>query len=645
MKRLLLFIVCSICAISFAHSQSVKTKTLNVEVGVYHASLTYPYYEDENGNYMKHGVAKISSNDTYRDDDGTRNYKMSGFATFTKGQLDGAFSIKFTISGHVWNSARGIWTDGSRSLSIKGAFKNGLPDGHWIGEGIYNGFGGYKQDYPDKMDVVYKDGHIAGAFDYVYSNSFGFLLKGKGQTDKDGYYTDKSTLWGCGDETEITCKNKWLVQELTRGTNGEVKDRYDFGEVRLKALDSIVLGCQTEQQILEEYGFFGADIRYNICSGACPEGFFRNMFATEFEELTGLSIMDIQFDRVKYRFLADVGWTVLNSAIVDSLVNNSYITEYSSKLDTTLDEYVSLNYLDYPIMHYFNLGHRKYLVLDKSISLYDSLVTRYNEKISEKIEECELAKRREILKNLRDNISSSINEGTFKRYVPDSIRTHCEKVINSKIIADTLLEKVPIVIVEFECYLGANKACKLYRGYIKQRYSMDSCALFEAKVTKDIRVLVQKAKENEATMVQWKQIKDYKDIMALYSEKSEKYNLAPDYSTLQAQNEYLPTITAVVEEQDGFIRFLKLRDTIAVNHVQISNNSKPYKNIAKAYSSLYKSFILSYNTSVADETRLQEYIHLQEKFISLLSKDASNINTEMKGIKEPQVVRNYIEKL
>lgn len=658
MKRISLVVLCSVCATFFAHAQSVKTQmqTQNVSIGVFNASLTYPYYEDSNGNYVKHGVANISSNSTYRDNDGTQIYKMSGSATFAHGKLDGAFHIKYTMNGHVWNRSRRIWTDGSRTLSIKGGFKNGLPDGHWTGEGIFDGFGGYKQDFPDKIDVTYKDGILVGTFDYIYISTNGGLFEGKGKTDTEGYYDGKCILLGCGidgrDNTkiELTCKNQWLVLDLQRNTNGEVKERYDFGETRQMALDSIVSGDLTEREVFERYDFVSTDQRYTYCGdihGAYPEGFLYSFFTDEFQALTGIMWGDIKFDGGKYRFLRDEKWIRLNQNIVDSILLNSSITANSYEFNPGLTEYSK----GYPGIYCFYFDNQKYMVSEQSLSLYDSLKIKYNAKIVEKKEEYRLAQQKKDLEDFKRGIKNRIeSKYLYSELIPDSVlHQFGEPTSYRKIVADTLSEGDPVVILEFEWHCLENDIYKQYRLYIrKTNYNevIDSCILVEPEVTKNIRSQVRKAEENEAIIAKYSQNKAYKDIVSLYLKRSDGYDLTPNYKTsIKAQTDYLQVITGIVTEQDAFIRFLRLREQLTTNHTEIMSMAKPYKNITKAYSSLYKSFVLSYNQTTADENRLKEYIHLQEKLISSLAKDASQLDAGFKGIKDTMEIKRYIEKL
>ena len=642
-----------------AYAQSVKTQmqTQNVSIGAFNASLTYPYYEDSNGNYVKHGVANISSNDTYRDDDGTQIYKMSGSATFAHGKLDGAFHIKYTMSGHVWNRSRRIWTDGSKTLSIKGGFKNGRPDGHWIGEGTYDGFLGYKQDFPDKIDVTYKDGILVGTFDYIYINSNGGLFEGKGKTDTDGYYDGKCILLGCGiagkenTKIELTCKNQWLVLQLSRSTDGEVKERYDFGETRQKALDSIVSGELTEQEVFERYGFVSTDQQYTYCwdtKGAEPEGFLYSNFPTEFQKLTGIPVEDIRFDGGKYRFLRDEKWIRLNQNVVDSILLNTSITANSYEFDSKLIEYSK----NYPDIYYFYFDNQKYMVSEQSLSLYDSLKIKYNAKIAEKKEAYRLAQQKKDMEDFKTSVTNRIKSEDFYYYlnVPDSVvQQFGEPTSYRKIVTVTLSEGNPMAVLEFEWHCLADDIYKQYRLYIKKtNYDevIDSCILFETEVTKNIRSQVRKAKENDAIIAKYSQNKVYKDIISLYLKKSDGYNLTPDYKTsIKTQTDYLLVITRIVTEQDAFIRFLKLREQLTINHTEIMGATKPYKNTMKAYSSLYKSFVLSYNQTIEDEYRLKEYIHLQEVLISSLTGDALQLDAGIKGIKDPMEIRKYIEKL
>lgn len=659
MKRISLVVLCSVCAMISAHAQSVKTQmqTQNVSIGLFNASLTYPYYEDSNGNYVKHGVANISSNSTYRDDDGTQMYKMSGSATFAHGKLDGTFHIEYTMSGHVWNHSLRIWTNGSKTLSIKGGFKNGLPDGHWTGEGTYDGFGGYKQDFPDKIDVTYKDGILIGTFDYIYISNNGGLFEGNGKTDTDGYYDGKCILLGCEEKIELTCKNRWLVLQLLRGTNGEVKERYDFGETRQKAIDSLVSGDLTEQEVFERYGFVGADHQYTYCwntRGACPEGFLYGNFPTEFQKLTGISVEDIKFDGGKYRFLRDEKWIRLNQNVVDSILLNSSITADSYEFNAYnayLDKYRTDNADKYPDIYYFRFNNQKYMVWDQSLSLYDSLKIKYNAKIAEKKEEYRLAKQKEDLEDFKNDISNRMkSEYAFLALIPDSVSRQSGKLTDYKNIVAVLSEGDPMVAVDFEWHCLANDIYKHYRLYIKQDKNyydvIDSCILVELEVTKNIRSQVRKAEENEAIIAKYSQNKAYKDIVSLYLKRSDGYNLTPNYKTsIKAQTDYLQVITGIVTEQDAFIRFLRLREQLTTNHTEIMSIAKPYKNITKAYSSLYKSFVLSYNQTAADEDRLKEYIHLQEKLILSLTKDASRLDAGIKGIKDTMEIKRYIEKL
>lgn len=659
MRRILLVVLCSVGTMVCAYAQSVKTQmqTQNVSIGAFNASLTYPYYEDDNGNYVKHGVANISSNSTYRDNDGTQIYKMSGSATFAHGKLDGTFYIKYTMSGHVWDRSRRIWTDGSKTLSIKGGFKNGLPNGHWTGEGTYNGFLGYKQDFPDKIDVTYKDGILVGTFDYIYINNNGGLFEGKGKADADGYYDGKCTLLGCGIEgedntkIELTCKNQWLVLQVLRSTSGEIKERYEFGETRQKAIDSLVSGVVTEQEVLERYGFVSADQQYTYCwnsRGAEPEGFLYSNFPTEFQKLTGLSVEDIKFDGGKYRFLRDEKWIRLNQNIVDSILLNSSITANSYEFNPRLSEYSK----DYPNIYYFYFDNKKYMVPEQSLSLYDSLKIKYNAKVAEKKEEYKIAQQKKDLEDFKNSIRNRMRSRySYLDLIPNAVSRQSGELTDYKIIEATLSDGNPIVAVEFEWHCLVEDIYRYYRLYLKKdkeyyREVIDSCILFEPEITKTVRNLVHKAQENNTIIAKYAQEKAYKDIISLYTSRSNEYDLTPNYAaSVKAQTDYLPIITRIVQEQDAFIRFLKLREQLANNHTEIMSAAKPYKHIMKAYSSLYKSFVLSYNQTVADETRLKEYVCLQEKLISLVSKDASQVNMGIKGIKDPVEIRKYIEKI
>ena len=181
----------------------------------------YYYYEDEAGNYVKHGNFSIKGSATYEEKlwRETNIFKESYSATgkYVDGWLDGTVTIKHRFSRN---------SDQFQEWTLTARFKNGLPNGEW--KTVYKDVG-TNNTY---AICHFNDGMLVGKVDLNWygGNNGDFtdshVKSMTGELDSNGNYHGKWVLTRTnGDTYEFEFEHGAMYKYLIRNKNGEVTNK------------------------------------------------------------------------------------------------------------------------------------------------------------------------------------------------------------------------------------------------------------------------------------------------------------------------------------------------------------------------------------------------------------------------------------
>lgn len=623
---------------SASMGQQLKTTTENIYFGRFQAKLTYQYYEKEDGSYVKHGTHKITCDDTYRDSDCNIHLKYTGSITYKNGVIDGPISIRSTVEGRTWNRYKYIWEEGSKTLTLDGAFcDNNKPDGRWVGKRVYNGFNGSKRKEPDVLDVTYNKGVVAGPFKYCYWQ--GETYEANGNANKDGYLLGKSVFNSIGlpSASIFICNEGWLVDMFVRESNGSIGYRADISKEAIAIAEKIHNGEITEEELFEQGYIAKKNLPYisyqHNSYGVDVKWFFDDDYWC-LSQLLGFTTGVVKFNTVWYKSLEKHTYPILTNDNIEEFINKDVDGNKAQNISAKMDEENN---------HYYcEIDGKTYYFSSTLSSSVDTLISRYNAKV-------EVARKKAKEKAMNEEKSiliATLNNGL--PYTKNSMWKGISGIINYSIDSvkvDELNNRFYThAYVTLEQYSGKQKPCIMYiADFVRDSYAgtVDvSFKQFEHQITSQLKSAKTTFSNNDS---QIKSHTEYKDIFKQYTEKIVTYNTVPDYSTISAQKQSLANITKAIEYQKICIQSITLYGTILSNENKIKTDITPYKNIKKAYGNISKYFNKTFTGDNATVARLNSIVEIQQLFIKGLEGDNAYKNDmALKNIKDPVEIKKIL---
>lgn len=239
MKQFYLLIIS--CNIFFAFTQDLKTYSGSFQETIWgEGKATYTYYEKDDQE-VRHGKFNYewTDNDTKKVQNKNYSYKMSKKITgsYKNGRKDGVWTFKITFKDyplHVQTSYE------SGSITKTASYIEGKPHGKWRYRQSYksrkmNRISSYSWNWSNysklknvSVDAEFKNGKIVGSLKYedpVLNNEFGYF-----KFDNEGYLTGEQKVKSLGNEYTIVIKDRVLIKEKTRMSDGSVKIPTDLSD-------------------------------------------------------------------------------------------------------------------------------------------------------------------------------------------------------------------------------------------------------------------------------------------------------------------------------------------------------------------------------------------------------------------------------
>ena len=248
-KYFLLSLMTIVCS-SIVSAQQLKTfvnKDYETEDGQ-EGTLTYTYYEGNNGDYVKHGKFSINASatlpkswDAYKKMYVTRTEKYSASANYKNGWLHGTLTIIVTTKDVYINQTK-VYVS-----TLTANFSNGLPNGNWKMTRTENGVKTYS------LSANFSNGVLVGSFN-IDNNLIG-------QLDNEGYFSGK---WiekdGSHSEYEYNFVNRVFISKYKR-ENGKVIWSEPETETEKEAFKKYANGQLSADELMK-YGYY-VDTSYN----------------------------------------------------------------------------------------------------------------------------------------------------------------------------------------------------------------------------------------------------------------------------------------------------------------------------------------------------------------------------------------------
>ena len=242
MKKTLFFLSFVVVVLT-CHGQTLRSYSGNVRLHqgflADYGTLTYTYYEDASGNYVKHGKFNVTSTGSRegRDD----NYvltkwtsKYTANATCKNGWFNGLLTITYKLTA---NSSR---KSNTYITSMTANYKEGVPHGAWSYSQTNNGV------VDQSFKVNFTDGMLTGPV------SINYTKKMTGQFSSQGEYDGKWTVVDIdGTNREYFFSNGVLIYELKRAS-GNVTDRTS---AEVEDLSRKYANGELTKEDLEERGY------------------------------------------------------------------------------------------------------------------------------------------------------------------------------------------------------------------------------------------------------------------------------------------------------------------------------------------------------------------------------------------------------
>ncbi len=195
MKEQITIIALFLLSTLFGYAQTrgpIKTTTESLDFsylrGFCPSKQTYSYYEDEEGNYIKHGSYKANGSEKKTPELDDRRYyitaKYSATAKFKDGWLDGPIMINTAYNINTYYFYSGSTTKNHTVYTFSGAYKEGVHNGVWKMTTTENG------KVIRNNIMSFKNGKYTGKYSADYSN----LSRAEGQFNSKGQLTGTWTI-------------------------------------------------------------------------------------------------------------------------------------------------------------------------------------------------------------------------------------------------------------------------------------------------------------------------------------------------------------------------------------------------------------------------------------------------------------------
>lgn len=433
------------------HAQSIKTyigdKKIEIDrqgAGTINGKETYQYYVGDDGSYIKSGTYSLSGtakNTSYGSGDGNVTSSYSVSATFKDGFLNGKLTAKMSVKGYM-SYTRFTKTDYDVEVTLSCAFKDGVPDGHWVyterGEVMDN-----DNKTIHKTTFNCKDGYFVGDFDIDFARSYLMdVTKQKGHFDQNGNLLSL-IMRGVGSKDKGTKEftfspDRQLLSYVHRGLNNESKGYYKFDQELLKQnpRDSLLWIASMKQN---GYAIFdnGKSVKTNVRydrdfsrkNNLGDDGFYGKDFFSTYEVINyiysslmlkqivgGIKKSDGLFSR--YEINVNIGlekvpvkplseaqlWGIIEN--IQSDLNSDYIRKYVNMNQSSVFIKCKENYqiYEYKGMEFIKLNDTvRYFNDSQSVFLKESFSQIWEELIEKKKREKE-----QRLQKAKNEISNSV---------------------------------------------------------------------------------------------------------------------------------------------------------------------------------------------------------------------------------------------
>ncbi|MCQ2276529.1 MAG: hypothetical protein MJZ87_06270 [Bacteroidales bacterium] len=243
MKKIYLLLMMLVGSMSMTFAQTLHTysnkdyETCEGWLG----TMTYTYYEDALGNYIKHGKLNIKAgvqangwNSVESQYQGI-SLSYSANASFKDGWLNGPLTV--TITGNK-TTRHGKQTS---NTTLSANYSQGLPHGTWKFVSSTNG------KVESSLNITYNQGVLVGAFSCAMFNT-------KGQLNNEGKLIGKWTDENPFGDNEYNFINGVLITHFIR-KDGRVTNSEDNTEEKMELAKQFAAGKISEDELFNDYGY------------------------------------------------------------------------------------------------------------------------------------------------------------------------------------------------------------------------------------------------------------------------------------------------------------------------------------------------------------------------------------------------------
>lgn len=262
LKLLLLTLLCFVGIELFAQEKSIKTDTHDMslldDIGYCPAKETYTYYEDADGNYIKHGnysiVGKKNESVSAGFESSTHKVDYTLKATYKDGLLNGTVTATRVSVLSGTNHLTDKSAQGTEKQNFSGGYRNGLPHGVWTYTKVVN------DKTVHSVSMNFTNGVVTGNYSAIKNGE-----KSTGKFTTDGFYDGTwnhvrtQSVYGKGVELSF----------ISRGANGSVASKRELSTDEKDITTKYINGEVTLEQ-LSKMGYHGHIITnsldgYDLC--------------------------------------------------------------------------------------------------------------------------------------------------------------------------------------------------------------------------------------------------------------------------------------------------------------------------------------------------------------------------------------------
>ncbi|MFI3262862.1 MAG: hypothetical protein R3Y26_08135 [Rikenellaceae bacterium] len=208
-----------------AQNRSTSTKSREFstpdEFAVTPVKETYSYYEDESGNYIKHGSYSLVGQ---KDEKIVRAYKsaqqkctFSLKANYKDGLLNGAVTASHTSTATASDRLASASLTTVLKENFSGNYVNGLPHGKWTFTRTRDG------KTLTSVNINFNNGVMIGDYLVTAEANTGEIIKTQGKLDNDGFLIGKWTSVGTVTDRQENYDRGVELSRISRNTDGSTK--------------------------------------------------------------------------------------------------------------------------------------------------------------------------------------------------------------------------------------------------------------------------------------------------------------------------------------------------------------------------------------------------------------------------------------